>query len=447
MIIRTTFRNILSFNEETSISFVAGKSTANENQVLRAQKRDEISILKSGLIYGANASGKSNIIKAIDILQRIVLGNWPRTKIEPFKLQEDTSRPSKIEIEFKYKQKYYAYGVEFNFQEISEEWLYEINLRTEKKIFTRQKDSITPFSFGTLRLNAEDQEFLKFLGKGTPDKRSFLFEYHERNGKNVEAISNAYLWFRDVLTIIFPDSKFQGLSFKIDEDIHFKKEFNRYLKYFNTGIIDISRTKIPKEKVEMPREVLSEIIDDLKPGNKSFLSTPEGDWYFFECLPDGKIDISKQKTIHEDINEKKYTFDMREESDGSTRLLDFIPMLISLEKGNSVFLIDEIDRSLHPKLSYTIFETFFSNLLSTTDSQLVATTHESNLLDLNLIRQDEIWFVEKSLDGSSHLTSLAEYKPREDVKKGYLMGRYGAIPFFASPAMLKWSNDETKKTL
>ena len=104
-------------------------------------------------------------------------------------------------------------------------------------------------------------------------------------------------------------------------------------------------------------------------------------------------------------------------------------MLINLEKENSVFLIDEIDRSLHPQLSNKIFSIFFSNLSNEKDSQLIATTHESNLLDLKLIRQDEIWFVEKNPEGASHLISLAEYKPREDVKKGYLTGKYGAVPY------------------
>lgn len=437
MIIRATFKNILSFYEETSISFIASKSSSNEKQVLRAQKRDDFSILKSGLIYGANASGKSNIIKAIEILKRIVLGNWPRNLIEPFKLQDDSSAPSKIELDFKYDQKYYNYGIVFNIQGISEEWLYEINLRTKKKIFTRQKNAPSPFSFGALKLDSESQEFLKFLGQGTSDKKSFLFEYHDRNGKNVDAISNAYLWFRDILTIIFPDSKYQGLSFKFDGDVQFKEEFKRYLKYFNTGIVDISREKTQRENVDIPKEIISSIEEVLNPGKKSFLSSPEGDWYIFECSSKGNVDIFKQKTIHEDKNKNKHTFDMREESDGSLRLLDFIPMLINLEKENSVFLIDEIDRSLHPQISNKIFSIFFSNLSNEKDSQLIATTHESNLLDLKLIRQDEIWFVEKNPEGASHLISLAEYKPREDVKKGYLTGKYGAVPYPADTNKLK----------
>ena len=129
---------------------------------------------------------------------------------------------------------------------------------------------------------------------------------------------------------------------------------------------------------------------------------------------------------------------MNEESDGSLRLLDFIPMLIDLRLNESVYLIDEIDRSMHPMLSQKILEYYFNKLSSDRDNQLIFSTHESNLLNLELIRADEVWFVEKDREGVSHLYSLAEFKPREDIRKGYLQGRYGAIPFFASIKNLKW---------
>ena len=101
------------------------------------------------------------------------------------------------------------------------------------------------------------------------------------------------------------------------------------------------------------------------------------------------------------------------------------------------YLIDEIDRSMHPMLSQKILECYFSGLESGRDTQLIFSTHECNLLNLDLIRADEVWFVEKGKDGASHLTSLAEFKPREDVRKGYLLGRYGAIPLLPKEAM-KW---------
>jgi hypothetical protein len=129
---------------------------------------------------------------------------------------------------------------------------------------------------------------------------------------------------------------------------------------------------------------------------------------------------------------------MNEESDGSLRIMDFIPMLIDLRLNDVVYLIDEIDRSMHPMLSQKILEYYFSHLEDMRDTQLIFTTHESNLMDLKLIRADEVWFVEKDQNGASHLTSLAEYKPREDIRKGYLQGRYGAIPFFAPINSLNW---------
>lgn len=347
------------------------------------------------------------------------------------------AKPSKIEVEFKFEDRYYAYGVEFTIQGIQEEWLFEINERTEKKVFSRESNAAKVFDFGTLKLNADAKGFLNYLGQGTSAQKSFLSEYNDRNGKNLDSVKKAYTWFADVLRIIFPKSRFQGLSFKIEEDNKFRESFNSLLKYFNTGIVDIKRFPISKENVDIPREILDEIQSGLKPGNKSFVSSPDGDWYFFELSQEGVFKISKQKTIHEDENKKRYTFNMTEESDGSLRLLDFIPMLVSLKSGNSVFLIDEIDRSLHPMLSYEILNCYLSGLSEESDSQLIATTHESNLLNLELIRADEVWFVEKTLDGSSHLTSLAEYKPREDIRKGYLMGRYGAIPFCGGAVLLQ----------
>ena len=113
-------------------------------------------------------------------------------------------------------------------------------------------------------------------------------------------------------------------------------------------------------------------------------------------------------------------------------------MLIDLRTNPRVYLVDEIDRSMHPMLSQKILECYNSTLTAGRDTQLIFTTHESNLLNLDLIRADEVWFVEKDNSGASHMTSLAEYKPREDVQKGYLQGRYGAIPFFASIKSLKW---------
>jgi len=121
--------------------------------------------------------------------------------------------------------------------------------------------------------------------------------------------------------------------------------------------------------------------------------------------------------------------DANEESDGTLRLLDLVPILRGGETQGKVFIIDELDRSLHPLISYRLVERF---LATGGTNQLVATTHASNLLDFDLLRRDEIWFIEKDRQGASHLYSLEEFTPRYDldVEKGYLFGRFGAIPVF-----------------
>ncbi|MCQ2053512.1 MAG: ATP-binding protein [archaeon] len=439
MIIRASFENIYSFNEETSISFVAGKSDNLEELVVRAQKRDEISLLKSGIIYGANASGKSNVIKAIHLLKEIACGKWPANLIEPFKLKEPDNEPSRIEIEFKSGAKYFAYGMKFNIQGVVEEWLYEVKARSQKKVFERTvKPGENSITLGEKKLNTETAKFIEFLAKATPSKKSFLSEYNSRNGEGIDSIKDAYSWFDETLRIIFPESRFQGLSFKIEEDKNFEKSFNSLLKYFNTGIDRIKRIPINKEELKLSSDIVAEIQSELKPDSKNIVFSGNGeDLYFFEMAEDGSVKISMQKTVHKGSDNKEYTFNMHEESDGSIRLFDLIPMLIMLKLGNYVFLVDEIDRSLHPRLSYQIFDFFLQRLARDSECQLIATTHECNLLDTKIFRRDEIWFVEKEKNGASHATSLVEFDFKEDIKKGYLQGRYGAIPFFTSPVNLK----------
>lgn len=440
MILRATIENLYSFNQETEISFVAGKSGAHPMQVSRAESRDDISVLKTGIIYGANASGKSNIIKAIYLLQKIALKGLPERHIEPFKLCEPNNRLSKVELEFKIGKKYFAYGVEFSIKGISEEWLFEINSRSESEIFSRKVvNTGNNFSFGSFEGKNETRLLLKFISQSTPLTDSFLSEYVKRNGEGLGDINVVHSWMRDNLKIIFPESRFEGLSVRVEKGENFAFATKSLLEYFNTGITDIKRVKVSKEEVELPKDVIIDILKAAKPNTGSMIASVSNSVvYYFETDENGITSIFKQTVFHKSTDGKSIPFEMDEESDGSIRLLDFIPMLIDLRLNDTVFFVDEIDRSMHPMLSQKILEYYFNYLSNSRDTQLIFTTHESNLLNLDLIRADEVWFVEKSSDGSSHLTSLAEYKPRQDIRKGYLQGRYGAIPFFAQLKDLKW---------
>lgn len=440
MILRVTIENLYSFMKETEISFVAGKSTIHGKQVSRAEKRDDISVLKTGIIYGANASGKSNIIKAVSVIQKIALSSVPKKYIEPFKLTKPNGKPSKVEMEFKIGKKFFAYGVEFTIKGIVEEWLYEINSRTDREIYTRKITADgNKFTFGAVNGDAETLQLLKFISQSTPITDSFLAEYIKRNGKGLPLINDVYGWMKESLKIIFPNSRYNGISIRAEKDKDFAVATKSLLEYFNTGIVDIRRIKVNKEDVDLPKDLLTELLADAEPDKNYIIASPsDSTIYFFETDSEGITNIYKQSAIHTTSNDDEVSFEMSEESDGSIRLLDFIPMLIDLRLNESVYLIDEIDRSMHPMLSQKLLEYYFNHLSNERDTQLIFSTHESNLLNLDLIRADEVWFVEKGHEGASHLTSLAEYKPREDIRKGYLQGRYGAIPFFAPVNSLKW---------
>lgn len=179
---------------------MAGKSNAHPSHVSRAEKRDDISVLKAGIVYGANASGKSNVIKAIALLQQIANGSFPQSKVEPFKLADTEEKNSKVEIEFKTKGKCFAYGMEFTVGGIKEEWLFEINSRTDKEVFTRKvTDDGNEFTFGKVDGNEETSMLLKFIAHSTPSDSSFLSEYVRRNGKGLETIRMVKNWFADGL--------------------------------------------------------------------------------------------------------------------------------------------------------------------------------------------------------------------------------------------------------
>ena len=232
------------------------------------------------------------------------------------------------------------------------------------------------------------------------------------------------------------------MEFHLDDNKDLSQSMSKFLKYFNTGVSDLMPKKINYETEikNLPTKVINELITDLEKGKRALIGSNDNRvGYAFEKDKKGLVEAFKLVTIHKNKKGENIEFEMIEESDGTRRLIDFIPMLVDLTKNDSVYLIDEIDRSMHPILTKGIME-FFLNINKETKGQLIVTTHESNLLNLDLFRNDEIWFVEKNEHGASHFYSLLEFKPRndKDIKKGYLNGRFGAIPFLTNPSDLNW---------
>ena len=284
--------------------------------------------------------------------------------------------------------------------------------------------------------------FLEFIAKGTRANQPFLTEC---NVRNVEYFQDVYNWFRKKLRFIFPRTRFRGIEYALGDSANSStNSFEKILCSFDTGItgLDKKEVNLDSELPPIPEEIKRDFHEKLdKPNAKIILSSRDGDYLeIYKNFDENVLKARKLMSKHKmKGSSQEILFEISEESDGTRRMMDFIPMLIELSTEDCTFFVDEIDRSLHPMLTKKIVE-FFSKLSIGKASQFVFTTHESSLLNFDLLRRDEIWFIEKNKDGESTMYSLEEYKPRhdKDIRKGYLLGRYGAIPFTQNIDTLGW---------
>lgn len=447
MLIRFSIENFLSFKNREVFSMIAGRGGRDKNfHLVKKSNRNDVNLLKTAVVFGANASGKSNLIKAVDFGKQLVLKGSQANKpihFQSFRLHEScVSAPSRIEYEIKHKGKSYAYGFIFSKNAILEEWLYEIGRTKESLIFERgQNNGFQLNPLLKLNSNQEEKQFLEFTAKGTPDNQLFLTEIKTRKVKdnvtNIDDLLNVIDWFQNSLTIFYPTSKINGVEFELKRDNELSRIFNEFLEYFDTGISGVSLEKVDFDKIRVPEDIREEIREDLlneksEKTNAFVENSMDNARYIFTKENESEVSVSQLMTkhrVHGVTGEKSSYFDINEESDGTQRLLDFIPLLIDLFKGGNVFLIDEMERSLHPNIIYDLLDLFLTKCEGL-PSQLILASHESSLLTQKLLRKDEVWFTVKDEFGASSIHSLEDYEIRFDkqIQKDYLLGRYKAIP-------------------
>lgn len=450
MLIRFTIENFLSFKEKQTFSLLPGKGVIKSNHKTKPIKG--ISVLKTSILFGANASGKSNLIKAIEFGRELIMNG---TKIEQpinyksFKLDKMyVNSNTYFEYEIQHKNKNYAYGFIFNSKEIVDEWLFEIGKTiTHKLIFERTNTiNFNLKSLHTKNWKIEEKQFLEFIAKSTPRNQLFLNQIRKTNiSDNINDLSdifNVIDWFQNSLTVIYPSSRNITKKFELHEDKNLQHIFTEMLNYFDTGIDSIDFKTIEFEKIQIPNELKEEIRNDLLSSksekNNAFLTNPEDDkYYVITKNSSNELDAKILKTIHKVSDETIEVFDLAEESDGTRRIMDLIPLIIDFYKGNNVFIIDEIERSLHPNLVKDLFD-FIFNQCDTINSQIIVASHEATLLTQKIFRKDEIWFAVKNKQGATILHSLEDYNIRFDkeIMKDYLIGRYKGVPKLGNREML-----------
>lgn len=446
MLVGFSVSNFKSFNKPQSISFMASKITRHKMHVLNIENRR---ILKSGLIFGANAGGKSNLIKAIAFSRQIVLNGIGNVNLSKrhFRVAKDKyTEPGVFEYRIMVDNQEFSYGVAVSYadHEIVGEWLNKIKSNGEEEcLFNRGIDknglsyAETDVFFETDEDRSKMHFYLEGFGENISDayrKKTILNDIALRttDEKGIFAkIRKVYEWFENMI-ILFPNSKYKNLNDAAAEEEK-RTLFSHLMSYFDTGI-----ESVEAQKEEMD---LDKFFDDFGMENaekiKINISNKAKDHPVMIKINEQAFVLRKDETGNIVYNKIMLNhgnpddlFDYIDESDGTKRLFDLLP-LFNLKQRNRVILIDEIDRSLHTNLTKRFLELFYE-YTENYNCQIIATTHDTNLLDLELLRQDEIWFVERQDNHSSKIFSLNKFKQRYDkrIDRDYLLGRYGAIPIF-----------------
>lgn len=407
MLLQFKCKNHRSIKDEVTFSMRASADTTHSSSLISF---NENKYLRCAEIYGANGSGKTSVLDALAKMSLIILNSnnhQPGDFIvrSPHKLSEK-SVPTDFSIIFEKNSKKYLYAFSYNEQGVLDECLYYWPGQKRAKIFSRSYDK---FDFsesfskqgencnGRLKTN---QLLLSLAAKET----------------DIKEIAEVFLFFRNDLIVYpgEPNNWFEYSVEKLQNDANMKQSFLNFMKKIGSDIVDV-KAKIEKRQLTekeippiLPQFVRSQIL--MQPANF--------------------IDL---KLIYE-----KFTLDINEESEGIQKLFRFLCPLIDILYSGKIFICDEIETHLHPSIVYEMINTFIQN--RKTNGQIIFTTHDTDLLDLDFIRRDQIWFTElKPENRSTDLYSLAELKnvrKDENIKKGYISGKYGAIPILNNNSKL-----------
>jgi hypothetical protein len=441
MLIQFAVENFLSFHGKTVLSMRPAPTVARD----AAATDIAGDTLRCAAVYGANASGKSNLVTAIAFAKHFICeGVAEKAKIETHRFRLAASAkdaPSSFELYLRASSgRAYGYGFAVTRDRILREWLSEVLGAHEELLFERDGKN---FTFADALFveprGSETRQLLTAIHPGVRDNQLLLRTARELKLERFpRPIQDVVEWFTDSLVIVSPDTPFHALPLGIDRSAAFREFVDTLLAQADTGISAIRARRRELRPGEQPSgfEIVAGdgVYFDLEGKRRTTYVVPaDGPTY--------RIDL---RLDHRGNSDDAVDFSLEDESDGTVRLLDLAHILYpNTYTFQTVYIVDELDRSMHTLLSRWFLEQFLASSSSPT-RQLVFTTHDTNLLDLHSLRPDSVWFTEKGRDGASSLHSLAEYKQEQldalcgHLEEGYLLGRFGAIPFLGDPTRLGW---------
>ena len=405
MLVEFSVGNYLSFKNVVTFSLVA--SGIKEHKDTHLFETKKLKLLKSAVVYGANASGKSNLFSAMAFMTEFVLNSskgyqiGEKIDVESFRLSTETiNKPSFFEIVLVQNNVLYRYGFEVNKLEVVREWLYFTPKNQEIQLFERN---------GSTYSISDHFKEGKNLFEKTRNNALFVSVVSQFNG---EIATSIVKWFGDLFNISGLTDSYRDITTSILENKNLKNTFINLIRMADSGIEDV---KI-KNKIKLGFEIV--------PGKNE-------EWQFDHTVTNISTFHKKYSPNNKFIELEEFQL-TKHESRGTEKLFSLLgPIIDTLQKG-SILIVDEFDSRLHTLLTRFIVGLFNSVDKNPNNAQLIINTHDTNLLSRKIFRRDQIWFAEKDRYGATDLYSLVEYqKVRNDssFEKDYLIGKYGAIPF------------------
>ena len=440
MVLRLIAENLTSFKEAVEFNtFPSSKSHSHENHKITC---GHATALRMSAIYGANGAGKSNLLQALNLLQTLVKTETLR-KIDfyddpTFKLDSQCSgKPSGLAVEF-YNNNVFYYHVEFTLEEIVLEELLLSKKSKDIPLFTRKRTDISIDSnYIGKGISEQFQDALKRLVRPDMLLLSFLGKYYSSESP---LVVDAYQWFMKNLQLVLPDMFHGFVPHMIDTDSEFSELVNRTLPELKTGIdkVIVKKELIAEEDVKSGK--LIQLVKQAKehPGEPQTTRNRFTDDVVNVIFENGNVYLKTLVAVHRNLDGSEVEMSLHDESDGTRRLIEYMPLLYAIIQKDMVYVVDEIERSIHPIMIKDIVRKLSES--TTAKGQLIFTTHESGLLDQNIFRPDEIWFAQKDAEQATQLYPLSDFNIHKtaNIENGYLNGRYGGIPFLSNLKDLHW---------
>lgn len=410
MLIEFRLGNFRSFRDECAISLIASTDKSLSDNTIETGISSLPRVVRSAVVYGPNASGKSNFLRGLVLMRGMVVESAslpPQStfNIQPFRLDPKTKdEPCLFEVTVAIDGVRYQYGFEATPNRITAEWLLVYQTNKSAVWFDRRRDEAT------------DKDIYK-LGSGLKGPKQVWRDATRRDALflstaiqlNSEALSPLYKWFAESLHIIQSGQMISDVftTEKIKDPIWER----RVVDFLSSA--DIAISAIRAYEMDGFHTLLQ-----INPA-EGVVSEPR-----FE-----KGRVLRPRFTHS-VGETAAEMDLEDESDGTQKLFALAGPLFEILQRGQVLVIDELDRSLHELLVRHLVRLFYDPEINTKGAQLIFTSHDSSLLEGNLLRRDQVWFIEKGNDLASYITPLTEYSARKDeaLDRGYRAGRYGAIP-------------------